>query len=79
MGTWAAKHLAGMSDEELRLYEKLLNKETVDVYNILLGKEPVTPDIDNHITKKLIKFVSNSPLGRADPRDYEQIKKAMSN
>ena len=79
MGTWASKHLSELNDQELLLYEKLLNKETVDVYNILLGKEPVTSDIDNHITHKLIKFVSNSPLGRADPRNYEQIKKSMSN
>ncbi len=84
MGAWAEAHLAGLNDQELREYEAILNLETIDLYNLATGKEAPgatpPPGLENSRVLQNIKtFVASSPLGRADPKAYEKVKKTMSN
>lgn len=42
LGTWAIKNLPLLDEKELAQYEAILNRETVDIYNLLIGA-PVPP------------------------------------
>ncbi len=79
MGAWADKHLASLPESDLSAYEAILNRETIDLYNWVTGKAPPPPELDGPVLASIKAFVAAAPLGRADPRAYEQVKKAMSN
>jgi succinate dehydrogenase flavin-adding protein (antitoxin of CptAB toxin-antitoxin module) len=38
MGSFAARHVYDMSEEDLRQYEDILNEETIDIFNLITGK-----------------------------------------
>ncbi|MBB6254332.1 succinate dehydrogenase assembly factor 2 [Nitrospirillum iridis] len=46
MGTFAEKHLAGFSSEQLDRYEHLLDLNDPDVFDWLLGRTPFPDDVD---------------------------------
>jgi succinate dehydrogenase flavin-adding protein (antitoxin of CptAB toxin-antitoxin module) len=69
LGAWADKHVAGLSAADLRVYEALLNQETLDLYNIVTGAtEPPEPLRSGGVLQSIRAFVSANPLGKADLR-----------
>lgn len=54
--------------EQMAQYEAIINQETVDLYNISLGRQDVPPQHDNEIMKRIMDFIASSPLGRASPK-----------
>lgn len=74
LGTWAVKHVPDLTVEELDQYETILNRETMDIFNYITGKEAPPPEIDNAIMVQLKKWTVSSPLGVASPVDYEAAK-----
>jgi succinate dehydrogenase assembly factor 2 len=81
MGAWAEANLHTLSEAGLREYERLLNRETIDLYNWSTGRVPIPPELEGGegIAAALVDFCSKSPLGRADPKRYAEVKKTMSN
>ena len=80
MGAWAEKFLPSLSSAELREYESILNKETIDLYNYATGKQSLPDDLRGSKVMGMIQeFVNTSPLGKADPAAYAEVKKTMSN
>ncbi len=79
MGAWAEAHLNDLSEHELVEYEAILNRETLDLYNYATGKDVPPPEITGKVMKSIQDFCASSPLGRADPKGYEKVKKIMSN
>ena len=79
MGAFADAHLPGMGEAELREYERLLNRETLDVYNMVTGKEDAPPELRGAVLERVKAFVASSPLGRADPAAYAAVKGIFSN
>ncbi len=79
MGAWADKYLATLPEADLAAYEAILNRETIDLYNYATGKAAVPPEIDGPVMASIKAFVASAPLGRADPKAYEKVKKVMSN
>jgi len=80
MGTWAEKYLPTLSENELYEYERILNSETIDLYNYITQRVTIPTNLQNSKVLHMIQtFVSSAPLGRADPKAYEQIKKNMTN
>ena len=41
LGSWANKNVAGLNEEELQQFEEVLKLETVDVYNMITGKQEI--------------------------------------
>jgi succinate dehydrogenase assembly factor 2 len=79
MGTWADKFLPGMKEEDLHEYERILNAETIDLYNIVTGKQEAPAELDGPIMREIVKWAKNSPLGKADPAAYAAVKHIFSN
>lgn len=79
MGAWAENHLSKLSQDQLYEYERILNRETIDLYNYATAKEAVPEELQGPVMKSIIDFCSNSPLGRADPVAYEKAKRMYSN
>lgn len=86
LGTWADKFLHTLSNDQLIEYEVFLNSETVDLFNIVNGRMEIPahlypPSIpkEEALVEKIRDWASQSPLGKASMRDYETIKKIMSN
>ena len=49
MGSFAAKFLPTMSLQELQAYERILSRETVDLFHYLSGQTPV-PEVSRQRT-----------------------------
>jgi succinate dehydrogenase assembly factor 2 len=79
MGAFADAHLGAMGEAELREYERLLNRETLDVYNMVTGKDAPPPELSGPVLEQVKAFVATSPLGKADPQTYETKKGIYSN
>ncbi len=51
LGSFADLHLHAFSAAQLDLYEALLEQPDPDIYNWIIGKEPVPADCDNEVTR----------------------------
>ena len=83
LGTWASMHVPQLSVEELDQFEKFVNLETVDIYNVLTLRTDVPEDMkcsDNivdgakTVVEKIQDWVKQSPLGKADREKYVEVK-----
>lgn len=69
MGSWAEKELPQLKDEELQAYERILNLETLDLFNMLMGHKEVPEELKgDKLLKSLLDYATSSPLGKADPK-----------
>ena len=65
LGAWAEKHLPAMADADLPAYEAILNRETLDIYNLITGATPPPPELQGAVLDSIRRFVDSSPLGKA--------------
>ena len=79
MGTFADAFVVTMGEADLRVYEGILNRETLDLYNIITGKDACPPELAGSVMDLIKKHVASSPLGRADPKKYAEMKKHFTN
>lgn len=79
LGTWATEHLHTLNEEELKQYEQLLNRETIDIYNFMTGKDTLPAELQNPLMARIQDWCNKHPLGRADPAGYAKVKTVMSN
>lgn len=79
LGSFAAAHVPDMSERDLRDYERLLNQETLDIYNYVSGREALPAALDTPVVRRLQDYAASSPVGRADPDRYREVKGVMSN
>ncbi len=76
LGSWAADNIMKLSLPDLNKYEKILEKETTEVYDLILNKKFKS---DDNIINQIIDYVDNG-LPTNTPQKYEQyIKNKMSN
>jgi antitoxin CptB len=55
-GGFAEAHLAGMTDEQVRRFETLLEANDPDLFNWVTGAKPVPPEHDNDVMALLKTF-----------------------
>ena len=90
MGKWAAEHVPDLDSAGLTMYEAILNCETLDIYNLLIGRlelvevgeargNPEELIFAQPVLDKLRKFCLTNPIGKADPAAYANLKGVMSN
>jgi succinate dehydrogenase flavin-adding protein (antitoxin of CptAB toxin-antitoxin module) len=77
LGSWATNNINKLSSLELKNYEKILNKDTTEIYDLLINRKN-DKDVDDTI-KNIITYVDNNLLC-SSPKKYEnKLKKNMSN
>lgn len=54
LGSFADQHLSGFSDEELVLYEQVLELNDLELYNWITGKESPPANMRNPVFGKLL-------------------------
>lgn len=79
LGSWATANLHKLNEQELVLYEQILNRETLDLFNVLLGRSEVPSEVDNDVMTSILAYVNASPLGKASKAAYASVKTVMSN
>ena len=76
LGTWASEHIPSLSEQELEEYEVFVNQETIDIYNIITLRVTELPDQlqNNSVVQRIHTWARSSPLGKADPDTYKEMK-----
>lgn len=76
LGTWANENVPLLKDSELDEFELFVNQETIDIYNIITLRRTTLPDdlVNNSVVQRIQTWARESPLGKADPEKYKQVK-----
>lgn len=74
LGTWASENVMQLSKEEMDEYEKILNQETIDIFNYINGKDQPPAEIQNSMLKRLQEYAMSSPFGKASVEKYAEMK-----
>ena len=56
MGRYADAHLVGMTEDELRVFEHLMEAPDTDLFKWVTGEAPVPPDYDSTLFRRLVAF-----------------------
>jgi antitoxin CptB len=63
LGIFARKYVAGMNEDQLNLFQKILDEQDVDLFDWMSGKKPTPQDVqDNVIYQQIMEFIFNNPL-----------------
>lgn len=65
LGSWADKHLGALPADQLKSYDAILQLETVDLYNVLTGKEAIPAAVDTPLFRAIVAYAAAAPLGKA--------------
>lgn len=80
LGTWASVHVPTLNAKELDEFENFVNTETIDIYNIVTLRLDVPDEWrtaqGDGIVERIQNWAKSSPLGRADPEKYKEVKAA---
>jgi Uncharacterized conserved protein len=79
LGTWASENVSTLSMDELDEFEKFVNLETIDIYNIITLRTDVPQDMKSDdgksVVERIQEWARSSPLGKGDPEKYSVVKK----
>lgn len=71
LGSWASDNLNNMDKDKLVKYEKILNQDTTDIFDIIVKSKSVPQDLD----KDLIKNIQNY----SHKIDFSKLKEKLPN
>lgn len=74
LGSWAAANVHTLSKLEMDQYEIILNKETIDIYNIIAGIGATPVELEGPMLERLRKYAFDRPFGLASPEGYAEMK-----
>ncbi|KAL7468238.1 hypothetical protein ACHAXS_008464 [Conticribra weissflogii] len=81
LGTWASENVPSLSLDELDEFEKFVNLETIDIYNVLTLRSDVPEDMKaaeddgrKSVVERIQEWAKKSPLGKADKDKYVEVK-----
>jgi len=83
LGTWASKNVGSLSSKELDEFERFINLETVDIYNIITLKVDIPEELKMSkngeagvgVVERIADWAAKSPLGKACAETYKDVKK----
>jgi succinate dehydrogenase flavin-adding protein (antitoxin of CptAB toxin-antitoxin module) len=73
----AHENVPSLDGDELDQFEDFVNMETIDIYNVITLRLDVPEHMkrDGHgVVEKIQEWARSSPLGKADPKEYETVK-----
>ena len=59
LGQFGEKYLSTMSENDIDLFEAIINENEHDIYAWLAGREPVPAQHENHIMYMILNFKIN--------------------
>ena len=59
LGQFGEKYLSTMSENDIDLFEAIINENEHDIYAWLAGREPVPAHHENHIMNMILNFKIN--------------------
>ena len=71
LGSWASDNLMNLSNTQLVNYEKILNQDTNDIFDIIVKSKNISNDLD----KDLIKNIQNY----SHKIDFTKLKEKLPN
>lgn len=71
LGSWASDNLSKLDKNSLLKYEKILNQDTNDIFDIIVKSKNISNDLD----KKLIKNIQNY----SHKIDFTKLKEKLPN
>jgi succinate dehydrogenase flavin-adding protein (antitoxin of CptAB toxin-antitoxin module) len=79
LGTWANENVPSLTLDELNQFEKFVNLETIDIYNVLTLRTDVPDDMKalgkkKSLVERIQDWAKESPLGKADQEKYVEVK-----
>jgi len=83
LGTWASKNVGSLSSKELDEFERFINLETVDIYNIITLKVDIPEELKTlengevsaGVVERIADWAAKSPLGKACAETYKDVKR----
>lgn len=75
LGSWAAENAHRLSHEDMDAYERILNLETVDIYNVVTGQIEAPEQVKGPLLDQLRAYAETQPFGQASKEKYEQRKR----
>ena len=63
-----------MSEEDLPHFERIMEQETLDIYNYIIGTDELTPELDNPVMHSIRAYAQANPVGKASIEEYEKDK-----
>ena len=79
LGTWANENVPSLTLDELNQFEKFVNLETIDIYNVLTLRTDVPDDMKalgkkKSLVERIQDWAKEFPLGKADQEKYVEVK-----
>jgi len=80
LGTWAAENVTSLSLDELDQFERFVNLETIDIYNVVTLRSEAPDDMrssdggEKTVVEKIQEWAKESPLGKASMEKYVEVK-----
>jgi len=82
LGTWASINVPSLNADELDEFEKFVNMETIDIYNVLTLRSDVPEEMGGGVAgdgkrslvERIQDWCKESPLGKADKEKYDEVK-----
>eukprot|EP00590_Aulacoseira_subarctica_P009420 CAMPEP_0172424666 /NCGR_PEP_ID=MMETSP1064-20121228/27122_1 /TAXON_ID=202472 /ORGANISM="Aulacoseira subarctica , Strain CCAP 1002/5" /LENGTH=163 /DNA_ID=CAMNT_0013166967 /DNA_START=201 /DNA_END=692 /DNA_ORIENTATION=- len=78
LGMWSDKFVPSMTVKELDEFERFVNLETIDIYNVLTLRSNLDHFEDESLSGvvyRLQEWAKSSPLGKAEPHAYAAAKR----
>lgn len=79
LGTWASKFVPTLTMDDLDEFEHFVNMETIDIYNVITLRMDVPEEVKTEdgsgVVERIQEWARSSPLGKADPQQYSNVKK----
>jgi len=82
LGTWASENVPSLTVDELDEFERFVNMETIDIYNVLTLRADVPEEMrgeegsgrEKSLVERIQDWAKESPLGKADQERYVEVK-----
>ena len=79
LGSWATDNVMKLCNDQLEKYEYILNQDTLDIYNSIIGRGKIDIQVENDVMN-MIRDYSQKKMLLNTPDNYEKnIKCKMSN
>ena len=71
LGTWATDNLMKLNNTQLINYEKILNKDTTDIFDFIIGSKMIPNDLDKDLVNNIKKY--------SHKIDFSKLKEKLPN
>ena len=71
LGSWASDNLMNLNNNQLVNYEKILNKDTTDIFDFIIGSKLIPNDLDKDLVNNIKEYSYKI--------DFSKVKEKLPN